>query len=124
MFNKATCSRLRSPLTSQVDDFGLRKRADSAGKRRESQRILQENTGIPGNGSSFPAGNYSDFFRRIPVNFLCVPTVNGRNTASMFQGVPVFSSRNRPVLIDLGYCRISPLIVASSASTSMTFASS
>ncbi len=69
---------------------------------------------ICGTGSSIPAENCSDFFRSIPVNFLCVLTgtgrksskkvqkISGRNTASMFQRFPVFSGRNRPVLIDLG----------------------
>ncbi len=56
-----------------------------------------------------------EIVRIFPVNSCQVPLrsdrnrpeiigkISGRNTASMFQGVPVFFGRNRPVLIDLGY---------------------
>jgi hypothetical protein len=55
-----------------------------------------------------------EFFRWIPVNFLCFSVGTGRksseksrkfsdgNTASIFQRFPVLSCRNRPVFFDLG----------------------
>ncbi len=91
-----------------------------------SRRILQERSGkvtgscrkapeIAGSGSSIPTGNFLDFFRWIPVNFMCFPAGTGRkssekirkffggNTASMFQRFPVLSCRNQPVIFDLSY---------------------
>jgi hypothetical protein len=90
-----------------------------------SRRILHERSGnvagscrkapeIAGSGSSIPTGNLLDFFRWIPVDFLCFPAGTGRkssekirkfsggNTASTFQRFPVLSCRNRPVIFDLG----------------------
>ncbi len=90
-----------------------------------SRMILQERSGnvagscrkaleIAGSGSSIPTGNLLDFFRWIPVNFLCFPAGTGRkssekirkisggNTASTLQRFPVLSCRNRPVIFDLG----------------------
>jgi hypothetical protein len=78
---------------------------------RESHRILQENTGNPWNWKQYSDRNFFGFFRLIRVNFLCVPAGNhrkksgnfpGRDIASMFPRFPVFSDRNRPVLIDMG----------------------
>jgi hypothetical protein len=52
---------------SQVDDSGLQKRADPAGKRRESHRILKENSGkTMRNGSSIPAGIFWIFSGDFP----------------------------------------------------------
>jgi hypothetical protein len=69
--------RFRLSLVTQVDDSGLWKRADPAGKMRESHRILQENTRKKlEHGSSiltgsfrifsgdFPAGSREKFIRK------------------------------------------------------------
>jgi hypothetical protein len=69
---------------------------------------------IAGTGSSVPTGNLLDFFRWIPVNFLCFPAgtgqkssekirkISGENTASTFQRFLVLSCRNQPVIFGLG----------------------
>jgi hypothetical protein len=69
---------------------------------------------IAGSGSSIPTGIFFDFFRWIPVKFLCFPTgtgrkssekirqISGENIASTFQRFSLLSCRNRPVIFDLG----------------------
>ncbi len=97
--------------TTQVEDYGhwiLQERSGNvAGSCRKAPEIARS-------GSSIPTGNLLDFFRWIPVNFLCFPAGTGRkssekirkisggNTASTFQRFPVLSCRNRPVIFDLG----------------------
>ncbi len=106
-------------------NFDLKEQPRSKITATGSRRILQERSGnvagsctkapeIAGSGSSIPTGNLLDFFRWIPVNFLCFPAGTGRkssekirkfsggNTASTFQRFPVLSCRNRPVIFDLG----------------------
>ena len=52
-------------IDTQVDDSGYWKRADPAGKMRESHRILQENTGKKSeDGSSIPAVSREKFTRK------------------------------------------------------------
>ncbi len=71
-----------------------------------SRKILQEKCGkvtgscrktpeIPGTGSSVPAENCPDFFRWIPIKFLCVSTGTGRKSS---EKVP----KNFFGLVDLG----------------------
>jgi hypothetical protein len=71
-------------IDTQVDDSGHCIPHDPAGKYRKSLE----------HGSSIPAGHCPDFFRWIPVNFLCFPkgtrrkssekilNISGQNTAS------------------------------------------
>ncbi len=54
---------------------------------------------FPGTGSSIPTGICPDFFRWIPVHFLCVPTGTGRKSSEKVRKI---SGPNWPVLIDLG----------------------
>ncbi len=58
-----------------------RKSPDPAGKHRKSLE----------HGSSIPTGNCPDFFRWIPVNFLCFPAGTGRKSS---EKIRKFSGRN------------------------------
>ncbi len=68
------CSQL---LHSQDEDSGHRILRDPAGKMRKSRRIPQESTG---NGSSIPAGSFSDFF---PVSSCEFPVLSGRKRSEI-----------------------------------------
>jgi hypothetical protein len=82
---------------------------------RESQRILQENTGNPWNWKQCSDRKLSGFFPvdscQLPVRFDRnrpeiigkVRKISGRTIASMFHRFPVFFGRNWSVLIDLGH---------------------
>jgi hypothetical protein len=110
------CTTNYSSFTlTQVEDFDHRISQDPAEKMWESHRILQENTEIPWNTEAvfrpeivriFSSGflSTSCAFRQEPAtnHWKKSEKISGLNTASMFQGIPVFSDRNRPVLIDLG----------------------
>ena len=62
-------------------------------------------TNTPEHGSSIPVGKFPDFFRCIPITFLCFPPGTGRkspekvrkfsgwNTTSMFRRLPVYFGR-------------------------------
>jgi hypothetical protein len=80
---------------------------------RESQRILQENTGNRWNVEVVFRPETEDFFRSIPANFLCFPAgtgqkssekirkISGRNTASTKSPELSGTGRFRAGLFDL-----------------------
>ena len=102
-------------IFSQVDAFGERILQEPAGKCGIIHHILQESTGSrrnrvavfrPETGHSF-----SDDFRSPSSRFLLevdqksqekIRVFSDRNTATLFQRIPVFSCRNLTVLLDLG----------------------
>jgi hypothetical protein len=96
---------------TQVNDSGHRIPRDPAGK---SPYPAEKHRKSLGHGSSIPAGNCPDFFRRIPANFLCFPAgigrkalekirkFSGRNTASTKSPELPGTGRFRVGLFDLG----------------------
>ena len=77
--------------------------------RKETEKTLDP-AGIhwksPEHGSSILAGKFLDFFRCIPITFLCFPPGTDRKSPEIFRPeycfhVRVYSCRNRPVFFDL-----------------------
>jgi hypothetical protein len=83
----------RRGILAQVEDYGHWILQERSGNVAGSCRKAPE---IAGSGSSIPTGNLLDFFRWIPVNFLCfsagtgrkslekIRKISGGNTASTF----------------------------------------
>ncbi len=76
-------------VDSEVDDFGHQIPRDPGAKMREIHRILQESTGNRWNMEAvFRVRNWPDFFRWIPVNFLCFPTGTGPKSSEKSEKFP------------------------------------
>ena len=67
-------------------------------RNNSGQRIRDGSSrNTPEHGSSIPAGKFPDFFRCIPITFLCFPPRTGRKSPENFQVFPMHSD-HFPVL--------------------------